>query len=185
MVAEERNPADGDPRAEDFREFVQAKYAKLLRIAFLLVGDPDEAEDVLQAALLAVLPRWRKMDHPEAYVRATMVNQLIGRWRRRRVIEVLTGVLPERPTTAAPGNDLESRDELWRALQSLPGQMRAVLVLRYWEDLSEAETAALLRCSVGTVKSQASRGLARLRQMIEQPRPAHSALLAVLAGDAE
>ena len=83
---------------EDFREFVEARYAKLLRIAFLLVGDRDEAEDVLQTALLAVLPRWRTMDHPEAYVRAAMVNHLIGRWRRRRVIEVLTGVLPERPT---------------------------------------------------------------------------------------
>ncbi|WP_117209748.1 SigE family RNA polymerase sigma factor [Allorhizocola rhizosphaerae] len=168
----------------DFREFVEARYAKLLRIAFLLVGDPDEAEDVLQTALLAVLPRWRTMDHPEAYVRAAMVNHLIGRWRRRRVIEVLTGVLPERPT-AGPGTDLENRDELWRALQALPGQMRAVLVLRYWEDLSEAETASLLRCSVGTVKSQASRGLARLRQMIEPPRRAHPALLAVLAGDTE
>ena len=69
---------------EDFREFVETNYAKLLRIAFLLVGDLNEAEDVLQTTLLSVLPRWRRMDHPEAYVRVAMVNHLIGRWRRRR-----------------------------------------------------------------------------------------------------
>jgi RNA polymerase sigma-70 factor (sigma-E family) len=148
---------------EEFRTFVEARYDRLLRTAYLLVGSADQAEDVLQSALLATMTRWRHVDQPEAYVRRVMVNHLVTRWRRRRVVEVLTAVLPER---AAPPDQPELRDELWAALGRLPAGMRAVLVLRYWEDLSEADTADVLGCSIGSVKSQASRGLARLRELI-------------------
>src|SRR5947208_2065374 len=97
------------------------------------------------------MSRWDRVAQPEAYVRRVMVNHLVSRWRRRQIVEVLTAVLPERPGTA---DQPELRDELWRALGRLPARMRAVLVLRYWEDLSEAETADVLGCSVGSVKSQ-------------------------------
>lgn len=146
----------------DFQEFVESRYAELLRTAYLLTGDRHAAEDLLQGALLTTMRRWGHVSgEPRAYVRRSMVNQLISRWRRRRVIEVLTAVLPERGT---PEPDrLALRDQLWSALGTLPARMRAVLVLRYWEDLSEAQTAELLGCAVGSVKSQASRGLVRLR----------------------
>ncbi len=148
---------------EEFRAFVEARYAHLLRTAYLLAGSVELAEDVLQSALLATMSRWRRVDKPEAYLRRVMVNHLVSRWRRRQVVEVLTAVLPERPV---PTEEPELRDELWQALLRLPPRMRSVLVLRYWEDLSEADTAEVLGCSVGSVKSQASRGLARLRELI-------------------
>jgi RNA polymerase sigma-70 factor (sigma-E family) len=149
---------------EEFRLFVEQRYAKLLRTAYLLTGSPDRAEDLLQSALLATMSRWRAMDHPDAYVRQVMINHLVSRWRRRHVVEVLTAAPPERPDSADWSPEL--RDELWQALGRLPARMRAVLVLRYWEDLSEAQTADALGCSVGSVKSQASRGLARLRELV-------------------
>jgi RNA polymerase sigma-70 factor (sigma-E family) len=158
---------------EEFRVFVEQRYATLLRTAYLLTGAPDAAEDLLQSALLATMSRWRAMDHPEAYVRQVMANQLVSRWRRRHVIEVLTAVLPERP--GPPVSSPELRDELWQALRRLPARMRAVLVLRYWEDLSEAQTAEALGCSVGSVKSQASRSLARLRELVTPAALAASA----------
>jgi RNA polymerase sigma-70 factor (sigma-E family) len=152
---------------EGFRTFVEQRYASLLRTAYLLTGATHAAEDLLQSALLASMSRWRRMDHPEAYVRRVMVNQLVSRQRRRRLVEVLTAVLPERPGPEPTEPGL--RDEMWQALRQLPVGMRAVLVLRYWEDLSEAQTAEALNCSVGTVKSQASRGLARLREIVQRP----------------
>lgn len=151
---------------EGFRTFVESRYARLLRTAYLLTGSADAAEDLLQSALLAAMSRWRRVDRPEAYVRRIMVNHLISGWRRHRIVEVLTAVLPER---AAPDDQPELRDELWRALRQLPLRMRTVLILRYWEDLSEVETAELLECSTGTVKSQASRGLVRLRELVTPP----------------
>jgi RNA polymerase sigma-70 factor (sigma-E family) len=152
---------------DGFGAFVEQRYAHLLRIAYLLTGSQSRAEDLLQSALLATLSRWRRMEQPEAYVRRVMVNHLASQFRRRRVVEVLTAVLPDRAATD-PATDPDSglRDELWQALGRLPARMRAVLVLRYWEDMSEAETAELLGVSVGTVKSQASRGLARLRELV-------------------
>ncbi|OLB78837.1 MAG: RNA polymerase subunit sigma-24 [Actinobacteria bacterium 13_2_20CM_2_71_6] len=162
---------------EEFRTFVELKYAQLLRTAYLLAGSPELAEDVLQSALLAVMVRWRRVEQPEAYLRRVMVNQLVSRWRRRQVVEVLTAVLPER---AAHSDQPELRDELWQALRRLPPRMRAVLVLRYWEDLSEAATADALGCSVGAVKSQASRGLVRLRELIAPD--AHPALSTTKSG---
>jgi len=158
---------------DEFREFVQGRSASLLAMAYALTGDRPQAEDLLQAALLHTYRRWpaiRTSGHPEAYVRRVMANQRISWWRRRRVVEV-----PERlPERAGPAghSSIEERDELWRALARLGPRTRAVLVLRYWEDLPEREVAEILRCSVGSVKSQASRGLRRLRTELEADRAA-------------
>lgn len=152
---------------DDFRAFVEQRYTALLRTAYLLCGSADRAEDVLQNALASALPKWRRMEHPDAYIRRIMVNQLANIWRRP-IREIVTAVMPER---AWHDDAIEERDELWLALGRLPVRMRAVLVLRYWEDRSEQETAQILGVSVGTVKSHCSRGLARLRKLVE-PRPA-------------
>jgi RNA polymerase sigma-70 factor (ECF subfamily) len=152
----------------DYREFVTARSPALLGTAYLLTGDMGIAEDLLQTSLMQVYRHWGRLyagGDPEAYVRRVLVNQRISWWRRRRVAEEPTGELPEIPVPDGVGTLVE-RDELWRALQQLPPRVRAVLVLRYWEDQSEAETARLLNCTVGTVKSQASRGLHRLREVL-------------------
>ncbi|MEV0156157.1 SigE family RNA polymerase sigma factor [Micromonospora sp. NPDC050686] len=149
----------------DFREFVEARYGDLLRTAYLLTGGRDAAQDLVHEALLKTLRHWRRVDEPMAYVRRAMVNERTNRWRRIGLRELLPGVLPDRPRS----DDTESvaeRDELLLALGRLPARMRAVVVLRYWEDLAEADVAATLGCSVGTVKSQAARGLARLRDVL-------------------
>ncbi|BCJ72958.1 DNA-directed RNA polymerase sigma-70 factor [Catellatospora sp. IY07-71] len=160
---------------EDFQSFVEQRYTALLRTAYLLCGSHDRAEDVLQNALAAALPKWRRMDHPDAYVRRVMVNQLANDWRRP-IREIVTAVLPDR---ASRDTAFEERDELWTALRKLPVRMRAVLVLRYWEDRSEQETAEILGVSAGTVKSTASRGLARLRELVE---PRQSSALSTVNG---
>ncbi len=153
---------------EEFRLFVLARSRALLRTAYLLTGDMGAAEDLLQTALLKTYRHWPRITHrdaPDAFVRRVMVTSHASWWRRRRVLEQSVAVLPER---ISPGDSSASaaRDEMWETLAGLPARMRAVLVLRYWEDLSEAETARLLGCSTGTVKSQASRGLARLRDQL-------------------
>lgn len=158
---------------DDFREFVVARTPVLLGTAYALTGDRGLAEDLLQTALLKTYRHWRNVRHfeyPDAYVRQVMTNQQISWWRRRRVAE------SDRPVPDRAGPDgrsgIEDRDELWRALQELPPRTRAVLVLRYWEDLPEAEAARILGCSVGSVKSQASRGLQRLRKVLAAQRAA-------------
>ena len=155
--------------AEDFRQFMAMRSTALLRTAFLLTGDRGHAEDLVQSALIRAYRHWGKVRRsgvPEAYVRRILVNERNNRWRRDRYrSREVVGEVPERP-----GRDeaqaLADRDEMWRGLQAMPPRTRAVLVLRYWEDLSEAETADLLGCSVGTVKSQASRGLRRLAEVL-------------------
>src|SRR3954447_8566442 len=152
-----------------FRDFVTAYRPRLVRHAFLLCGDPDEAHDLVQIALERLHRRWRQVERvevPEAYVRRVLINLASSWWRRRlRVRVVPYADLP--PAAERRESDRSAayaeRDALWRAVMTLPPRTRAVLVLRYFEDLSEAETARQLGCSVGAVKSQCSRGLARLR----------------------
>lgn len=158
-----------DDSEEQFRAFVNARWAPLKRFAFALTGDLGQAEDLLQTALLNCHRRWRHItndDSPEVYVRRALINLNISWWRRRRIVEYPTAAVPD-----VPGRDemasFDARDEIWRAILSLPGRMRAILVLRYLEDLPESEVADILGCSVGSVKSQASRGLARLRGVLE------------------
>ncbi|MGB2569544.1 SigE family RNA polymerase sigma factor [Micromonospora citrea] len=149
----------------DFREFVEARYAELLRTAYLLTGSRDAAQDLVHDTLLKVMRHWRRVDEPIAYVRRAMVNERNSRWRRIGLRELLTSAVPDRsgPDSA---DAVVARDELLAALDRLPARMRTVLVLRYWEDLPEAEVAQTMGCSVGTVKSQAARGLARLRGVL-------------------
>lgn len=144
-----------------FEKFVVGRRAALLRSAYLLTGDHQDAEDLVQVALVKAVPHWHRIaGHPEPYVRRILVRESVNRWRRRRWREVSTDVLPERP-----GGDAVSGDEsvLRDALALLAPRQRAVIVLRYYEDLTERQTADALGISVGTVKSQARDGLARLR----------------------
>ena len=150
-----------------FEEFVRGRSTALLRTAYLLTGDRGAAEDLLQSVLERVARRWPSIaDSPEAYVHRALTNAAVNRWRRRRPIDVQ---LLERhhPPARDEADIVAVRDQLIRGLMSLPARQRAVLVLRYFDDLTEAETAHALGCAVGTVKSQASRGLDRLRVLVD------------------
>lgn len=148
----------------DLREFVQSRYTDLLRTAFLLTGSSHEAEDLVQGALLRVMRHWDGIDDPLPYLRRTIVNLYLN-GLRRRTRELVTGLLPDRAVRDATDR-VADRSALWPALRALPPRARAVIVMRYWMDMSEWETAGALGCSVGTVKSAASRGLARLRELL-------------------
>jgi RNA polymerase sigma-70 factor (sigma-E family) len=154
-----------------FRDFVVGRSPTYLRTAYLLTGDWGHAEDLLQTALAKVYRAWGRLrDHEnlDAYVRRVMVNTQTSWWRRAWKAEqtTATGVLPEwsGPDATGPADD---RDRLRRALLTLPARQRAVVVLRHYEDLGESEVARVLGCSVGTVKSQCARGLAKLRAALE------------------
>jgi RNA polymerase sigma-70 factor (sigma-E family) len=156
----------GGERGPDFREFFASRSAALLRTAYLLTGDRQHAEDLLQTALMRCYARWSRVESPEAYVRRALVTTATG-WRRRRWQgEVPTADLPE-DATADEVTPVDVRADVLRLLAQLGPRQRAVVVLRFYEDRSESEVAALLGVSVGTVKSQASRGLARLRTVLE------------------
>lgn len=149
-----------------FQEFVRARWSHLVRTAYLLTGDPHHAEDLTQTALAKAYRSWRRVsgsDNPEAYVRRMLVTCNSDRFRKRRVKESLTDAPPERAGREEAVARVDERGALMAALAQLPPRQRAVVVMRYWEDLSEAEVAEVLGCSQGTVKSQASKGLAKLR----------------------
>ena len=149
---------------EDFEAFVAARYAALLRTAYLLTGDHHDAEDLLQQSLVRAVGAWGRIDgDPEPYVRTILVRQNVSRWRVRRWRELTTDQLPERP---AGGPDPDARVLLHRALGTLAPRQRVVIVLRYFEDLTEAQTAEALGIAVGTVKSQARDALRRLREVL-------------------
>src|SRR5690349_8298137 len=153
---------------DEFREFVAARSSALLRTAYLLAGDWATAEDLLQTALTKTYLAWKRLGEIEAvepYARRGLVNTATSWWRRRWHGERPTEFLPER---AAPDrlDEQLNRDLLWKHVKALPARQRAVLVLRFYEDMSEAQTAALLNISPGTVKSQTSRALGTLRQRL-------------------
>lgn len=150
-----------------FASFVAASGSRLLRLAYGLTGDRGLAEDLLQEALAKVYLRWGRIADPtaaEAYTRRVLVTTHVSLWRRRRVVESLTDRVPD-----AAGQDvyaaLDGRDELWTALGALGRKQRAVIVLRYFEDRDDHEIAALLGCTAATVRSQAARALATLRDL--------------------
>ena len=144
-----------------FEEFVGARRAALLRTAYLLTGSTDDAEDLVQVALINAVPKWGRIaDNPEPYVRRILARESVSRWRGRRWREVHTDVIPE---PGATSDGVDDRLALQSALAALAPRQRAVIVLRYYEDLTERETAEALGISVGTVKSQARDALARLR----------------------
>ncbi|MEU9077154.1 SigE family RNA polymerase sigma factor [Kitasatospora sp. NPDC004745] len=155
--------SDANP---DFEEFVAACGPKLLRVAWLLTGDPHQAEDLLQTAFARVWPKWDRVaiDRPEAYTRKVLVNCHVSWWRRRWTGELPHGELPEPvPTGGDPYEEVVVEQVVAQAVRALPPRQRAVVVLRYFEDLSVEETAEVLRCSTGTVKSQTHRALSVLR----------------------
>ena len=155
----------------DFRAFVAARSPSLLRFAHVLTGDPHSAEDVVQTALAKTAlgwPRVRRKDNPEGYVRRAIVTTHLNALRRKPWREQPRAVMPDDASPAGPEHELDERDAMWTALSELPPRQRAVLVLRYYEDLSEADIADVLGCSRGTVKSQAAKGLARLREIVEK-----------------
>jgi RNA polymerase sigma-70 factor (sigma-E family) len=152
-------------RHDDFREFVLARQQALMRTAYLLTGDAHLAEDLLQSVLIKVARQWSKLaggGNPEAYTRKALLNQYIS-WKRRPRPEVPSADLPERG--ASHDDAALQRIVLRQALAKLTPKQRAVIVLRFWEDLTEAQTAEALSCSPGTVKSQAHHALARLRAL--------------------
>jgi RNA polymerase sigma-70 factor (sigma-E family) len=159
-----------------FEQFVEGASSRMLTLAMLLTGhNRADAEDLLQTVLEHAFRRWRRISRggdPSSYVRQMLVNASIDRWRllRRRPEQPIDSD-DSRPAVAGlfrPDQSaaIADHDLLWRALAQLPPGQRAVLVLRYYEDLTEAQTAALLGCSVGSVKTQASRALAKLRGII-------------------
>jgi RNA polymerase sigma-70 factor (sigma-E family) len=166
-----------DRSKREFERFVAGAVDELLRTGYLVAWDLAEAEDLVQESLLKVARRWprvRAMDHPVAYARRILVNlALDGAERRSRHRRELDGQPVQERADEASSRDLgriDTQSELHAALATLPPRQRAVLVLRYFVDLPEAEVAATLGCSIGTVKSTASRGLARLEQEL-CPRP--------------
>lgn len=158
-------PAGPSSRDEEFTAFVARTGTALRRYAYVLTGDHGLADDLLQASLIKVYLSWDKVADEaarSAYARRIMTRTQVSWWRRPARRESAAERLPEQ---ALPGgtDQVEDRDQVWRLLSTLPPRQRAVVVLRFYEDLAEADIADVLGCSVGSVKSQLSRGLARLR----------------------
>lgn len=151
-------------------ELVEHSGDRLLRVAYQLTHDPAAAQDLVQDALLRVYQSVRRRGlAPEdwyAYLRRAVINEYVRTRRLRSSTEVVTDLVPERPTAGCLEDRAADQAELWAALGVLSERQRAVLVLRYWEDMPEAEIAGLLGCSPGTVRSHASRGLAALRPLL-------------------
>ena len=149
----------------EFREFVGTRGRSLLRSAYMLTGNLADAEDLVQSALAKTYQAWERIQDRKAldgYVRRAMVNTHISWWRRRRVDEYPTDDIPDQPAADTSGNS-ELHDTLQRAIDKLPQRMRAAVLLRYFEDMTEAEVADILGVSQGTVKSTVSRAVAKLR----------------------
>lgn len=157
--------------ARSYADVVAAYAPGLLRLAVMLTGDPSNAEDLLQSTLLRTVrhaDRLPEMAAPAAYLRRVMLNEHLSHGRRlgRRVRTVSSEVTPSHPAVPSGADTVDSRDETWTWLAGLKPQQRAVLVLRYYEDLPDAEIAAVLGCSESTVRSHAFRGLASLRERL-------------------
>lgn len=156
-----------DASADDeFSDFMQGRWSQLVRLGYGLTGDLQAAEDLAQTAFARAYASWSRVsraDNPDAYLRRIVVNANRSRFRKVRVSELLTDALPDLASPIDGADQRADRAALVQALMKLSYGQRAAVVLRYWLDLSEAETAAILGCSVGNVKSQAARGLAKLR----------------------
>ncbi len=167
--------AVADDRDAEFSSYMAARQPSLLRTAYLLTGDRHTAEDLVQTALAKLYLSWDKVQRQESvdgYVRRILVNENNSMWRRPwKKRETTTSELPEQ---AAPATHGGRDDALWELVQTLPRKQRAAVVLRYYEELSEAETADVLGVSVGTVKSQTSRALAALRSRADVLAPSAS-----------
>ncbi|AEY90361.1 MULTISPECIES: SigE family RNA polymerase sigma factor [Streptomyces] len=163
-------PGRRTPAYPSFASYVRARQPVLLRTARSLTANPSDAEDLLQTALAKTYVAWERIEDQRAldgYVRRALLNTRTSQWRKRRVDEFSCDELPE-PEPVPGGDDPAERqalrDAMWRAVLRLPARQRAMVVLRYYEDLSEAQTAEVLGVSVGTVKSAVSRALGKLRE---------------------
>ena len=166
-----------DPAA--FAEFVAARSAALHRSAYLMVGERQLAQDLLQEVFTKTYVAWPRLRDPakaEAYTRKVITTTAISWYRRRSWQERPSDTIPE-ASHEGHVDDLVRREWVWSALQSLPPRQRAAVVLRYYEDLTEAQTAAALGCAVGTVKSQVHAGLASLRKTLDSHGGEHLELL--------
>ena len=160
---------------EDFRGFFAQHYERLCRLGFLLTADPAQAEDLAQDALVRTWRRWRlvgKPDNPETYARKVLVNR--HRSLLRRALVEARYRYRDHPTEGSGDEHREDAIMLWAATRRLPLRQQAVLVLRYYEDLSEAEIARVLGIPAGTVKTLARRGLARLRRSLDTTSQGHT-----------
>lgn len=159
-----------DTTAErEFTEFVAQRSHQLLRVAYALTGEQHAAQDLLQAALAKTAARWSHVHvTPEIYVKRVLYHEFVSSWRRAwRRRERSVAAVPDRAGGSDPIGAVDTRIVLNNALRALPARQRAVLVLRYFEDLSERQVAEVLGCSTGTVASHASRALARLRAALD------------------
>ncbi|MCX4763338.1 SigE family RNA polymerase sigma factor [Streptomyces sp. NBC_01275] len=153
-----------------FASYVRARQPVLLRTARSLTANPSDAEDLLQTALAKTYVAWERIEDHRAldgYVRRALVNTRTSQWRKRKVDEYVCDELPEPDPTLCGDDPAEQQalhDAMWRAIMKLPARQRAMVVLRYYEDLSEVQTAEVLGVSVGTVKSAVSRALGKLRE---------------------
>jgi RNA polymerase sigma-70 factor (sigma-E family) len=152
-----------------FSSYVQARQPVLLRTARSLTANPSDAEDLLQTALTKTYVAWDRIEDHRAldgYVRRALLNTRTSQWRKRKVDEFVCDEPPEPEglPAADPAEAQALHDAMWRAIMKLPARQRAMLVLRYYEDLSEAQTAEVLGVSIGTVKSAVSRALVKLRE---------------------
>jgi RNA polymerase sigma-70 factor (sigma-E family) len=155
-----------------FADFVRVHSASLFRTAYLMTGDYQRAEDVLQAALVRLYQRWVKveaMEWPVGYARKVVVSQAVSWWRKRSSHESLLQVWDE-PAWDGRVDDVAEHERVWRAVLSLPRRQRAVMVLRYYEDLTEAQIAETLGIAPGTVKSQAHAATRRLAELLAEPQ---------------
>ncbi len=153
-----------------FGEYVRIRSHSLLRAAQAMTGNRADAEDLLQATLAKAYQSWDRIDDPAAldtYVRRVMVNTHISGWRRRRIDEYPTDEIPDAPAAEDATSDSDLHDVVQRAIDRLPRQMRAAVMLRYYDDMTEPEVAAALGVSVGTVKSTVARAVAKLRKDAE------------------
>ena len=157
---------------EEFTEFAAGEMARLRRTAYLLCGDWHLAHDLVQDTLVKAYQHWprvRRADSPNAYVRAILVNEARGRWRRReRTVPVARFPDGREPVAPDATDEVTRRDGLLQALLALPLRQRATVILRYLEGMTERETAAALGCSEGTVKSQSARALGNLRTYLDR-----------------
>ena len=166
-----RPGADEDPeRPPDFGDYITHRLPALLRFAYAVTGNPHDADEVVQEVLERVGVRWSSIvrkGNPDAYIRRAIVNARTSRWRRRRS-ETLVAELPE---VGVHTRDRFDDEPLWQALRTLAPGQRAVIVLRYYEGMDEAQIAATLGISTGTVKSQTSRAMTTLRRHLGSDRP--------------
>jgi len=161
---------------EEFEEFVAGALPRLLRFAHVLTGNPAAAEDLVQTALGRSWRAWRlhRIDDPQAFVRKVMVNSYASWYRRHGSRETAVADPPEKVIAEDQARRIDDRDAVWRALLTLPERQRAVIVLRYYEELSELEIASVMGTSPGTVKSQAARALRRLAVVLTATGPGHA-----------